>query len=75
MRILFCRFHIIYACGKSFLDYTNFFPNHYKKKDNIIYKYFKSNNDRRFKAGFYTHKKKNIIKKIDETRKTIFWKK
>ena len=28
--------------GKTLLDYTNlFFPNDYKKKDNIIYKYFK----------------------------------
>ena len=37
--------------GKTLLDYTNlFFPNDYKKNDNIIYKYFKDKYDRRSKS-------------------------
>ena len=38
----YCIVFIEYMlAGKTFLDYTNLFSlNHYKKYDNIIYKYF-----------------------------------
>ena len=45
--------------GKTLLDYTNLFsPNHYKKNENIIYKYLRINmSSLEFR-----------LKKIDETR-------
>ena len=37
--------------GKTLLDYTNLVsPNDYKKKDKIIFKYFKDKYDRRRKS-------------------------
>ena len=52
---IMCGFYCItfieyMLAGKTLLDYTNLFsPNDYKKKDKIIYKYFKDKYGRRSK--------------------------
>ena len=51
--------------GKTLLDYINLFsPNHYKKNDKIMYKYFKDKYDKN--AGL-----KFRLKNIDETRSAL----
>ena len=56
------RFHIIYACRKNLLDYTNLFSlNDYKKNEKIICKYFKEDVVEKASLGFR-------LRKIDETR-------
>ena len=47
-RFFLYDFHGIFVCRKTVLDYTNLFsPRDHKKKDKIIYKYFKDKYDKR----------------------------